>query len=214
MYNSVESHQSDCTWGYLRILLSAVIRVAPAVRAVAIIILSAGSEWRGSGKVTDLEAIRLSTGMKRSRLMPSTLPIHESTSMFSCSLPLFTNRYISQILMEETRISFFSVVCWILRFARSVSLFGWPIHHTKTCVSRTIMWALLPLLLRSASWERLTFLAERIRRVYAGKTSFKSEFFQYPSLFRLLDALVVCMRARFPEAIWGHLPVYVNMLLL
>lgn len=89
------------TWGYFKILLSLETRGIPMVIAVATMIRSAGSLWKGSWSRTDRIAIALSTGTKRKKGRVSDLAIQSRASIVKVSRPFDTSRAISQVLMDE-----------------------------------------------------------------------------------------------------------------
>jgi hypothetical protein len=99
------AHQIAFTCRYFRILSSLVTTAATMLKAVAMIMRSAGSLWKDPGKLTLLSAMALPTGTKVTRRTTSHLAIQSDTSMVRRSRSLATRRAISQVLIEEISIA-------------------------------------------------------------------------------------------------------------
>lgn len=86
------------------IFSSAVMTGQDRVRAVATMRRSAGSLWKGSGRLTAARAMALSTGMKTTLRRASTLESQSSRVAVKWRRPDLMSKTISQVVMDETEI--------------------------------------------------------------------------------------------------------------
>ncbi len=92
----------DLTIEYSLILRSFVTTGASRMRAVAMMLRSAGSAWNGGGRKTDRTKMALSTGTKLRNGSASHLAIQSRTYIVNFSLPLAASSATSKALIEET----------------------------------------------------------------------------------------------------------------